>query len=310
MDTDEERRSTEQALQEWEGCEDEPGPDDPEVATVSGGLWLTWLADALRAGGCRVREEPGWRTRGHGGMVVVRGVLCHHTGSAAMPGSRNVVRDGRSDLPGPLAQLTLDPDGTFSVIAAGQCWHPGRGGPLLDCPRDSGSPYLIGIEGVSNGSYWTDAQRREYSRGVAALLRKLGARTAEGWVAGHKEWAPGRKVDPGNWPMNEFRAEVNRHLRGGPTEEDFMASLSEADQRELLTKTREIHKQLFGPWETWRWNVDGQEKLSLVDIARGLDRTVNSRYTLDGRPSTGPETSTGHVLNIAAEAGGDDPKAP
>ncbi len=157
-----------------------------------------------------------------------------------MPGSRNVVRDGRADLRGPLAHLTLDPDGTFSFIAAGQCWHPGRGGPLLDCPRDNGSPYLIGIEGVSNGSYWTPEQRREYPRGVAALLRYLGAKTAEGWVAEHAEWAPGRKPDMGNWDPNDMRREVNRHLRGAPTEEDFMG-LSDAEQRELLDKVRAVH---------------------------------------------------------------------
>ncbi|MFN2496618.1 MAG: N-acetylmuramoyl-L-alanine amidase, partial [Pseudonocardiaceae bacterium] len=216
-DGDRERSSVERALREWHGCEEADEPDEDQPLTAGGGLWLTWLADALRAGGCRVREEPGWRTRGHGGMVTVRGVLAHHTGSAGMPGSRNVVRDGRADLPGPLAQLTLDPDGTFSVIAAGQCWHPGRGGPLLDCPRDSGSPYLIGIEGVSNGSYWTDAQRREYPRGIAALLRRLGAKSAEGWVAEHAEWAPGRKPDVGNWDPGDLRREVNRHLHGAPT---------------------------------------------------------------------------------------------
>ncbi len=245
-DTAEERRSTEQALREWEGCEDEPDPanlEDPETPSITGSIWLTWIPDALRAGGCRVREEPGARTRGHGGMIAGRGILVHHTGSAAMPGSRIVVRDGRSDLPGPLAQLTLDPDGTFSVIAAGQCWHPGRGGPLLDCPRDGGSPYLIGIEGVSNGRDWTDAQRREYPKGVAAIVRRLGGKTAEGWVAGHKEWAPSRKVDPGNWSMDDFRAEVNRHLRGAPTEEDFMASLSDAEKKDWYVKLSEIHQR-------------------------------------------------------------------
>jgi len=175
-------------------------------------------------------------------MIEVRGILVHHTGSAGMPGSRNVVRDGRADLRGPLAHLTLDPDGTFSFIAAGQCWHPGRGGPLLDCPRDNGSGYLIGIEGVSDGTRWTDAQRREYPKGVAAIVRRLGGKTAEGWVAGHREWAPRRKVDPGNWPMDDFRAEVNRHLRGAPTQEEgFMARLNDAEQREMLDKTRAIH---------------------------------------------------------------------
>jgi len=238
-DADEERLSTEQALREWEGCEDEPDTADladPDTPSITGGLWLGWLADALRAGGCRVREEPGWRTRGHGGMVAVRGLLVHHTGSAAMPGARNVVRDGHSNLRGPLAHLTPEPDGTISVLAAGQCWHAGLGGPMLDCPRDQGAPFLIGFEGISNGTFWTDAQRREYPKAAAAILRRLGAKSAEGWVAGHKEWAPRRKVDPGNWSMDDFRAEVNRHLRGAPTEEDDM----DADQDRML---REIHQQ-------------------------------------------------------------------
>lgn len=40
---------------------------------------LTWLADALRAAGCRVVECDGWKERGHGDMLNVVGVLCHHT---------------------------------------------------------------------------------------------------------------------------------------------------------------------------------------------------------------------------------------
>lgn len=271
---DEQRQSTEQALLEWAGCEEQPDTADLSAPTISGGLYLTWLADALRKGGCRVREEPGWRTRGHGGMIVVRGVLVHHTGSAAMPGSRSVVRDGRSDLPGPLAQLTLDPDGTFSVIAAGQCWHPGRGGPLLDCPANNGSPYLIGIEGVSNGTYWTDAQRREYPRGVAALLRHLGAKRAEGWVAEHAEWAPGRKPDVGNWDPNDMRREANRHLQG-TAERTFLPMLNDAEQKELLDKVRAVYAEATKPLD---WTHHHSEP---VDNHYG--HTVGTRKQLNAR---------------------------
>jgi hypothetical protein len=170
---------------------------------------LTWLADALRAGGCRVIEQAGWKQRGHGQMGLVTGVLCHHTGGG---GSNDwtIVQNGRSDLPGPLAHMTLERDGSFRVIAAGQCWHAGAGGPLLAAPKNNGNEHLIGIEGVCNGRDWTDAQREAYPRGVAALLRHESLKADR--CAGHKEWAPGRKPDPGNWDMGAFRNAVSSHL--------------------------------------------------------------------------------------------------
>lgn len=85
---------------------------------------MLWIADALRAEGCQVIETAGWRDRGHGDMGDIRGVLTHHTGGG---GSNDwiIVRDGRPDLAGPLAQLTLELDGSFRVIAVGVCWHAG-----------------------------------------------------------------------------------------------------------------------------------------------------------------------------------------
>ncbi len=271
----------------WTPCEDHDDPD-PDVQVAQGSLWLTWLADALRAGGCKVREEPGWRTRGHGGMISVKGVLVHHTGSAGMPGSRNVVRDGRSDLRGPLAQLTLDPDGTFSVIAAGQSWHPGQGGPLLGVPANNGSPYLIGIEGVSDGQRWTDAQRREYPKGVAALLRHIRAPKAEGWVAGHKEWAPTRKWDPGAWDMNQFRAEVNRHLHGGTQEEDDM---------DFNTR----HKNYYGQEVDFGFQINHMDR-EINTLRTRLDETANAILELEAAQKARDE-------RIISLLGGDNPKA-
>src|SRR4051794_26135385 len=90
---------------------------------------LSWLAEVLEDAGVKVAEQPGWRTRGHGDMVNVRGVMCHHTAGSTkgnMP-SLGVITNGRSDLPGPLAQLGLGRDGTFYVVAAGRANHAGRG---------------------------------------------------------------------------------------------------------------------------------------------------------------------------------------
>src|SRR5215475_8543429 len=90
-------------------------------------------------------SDLGWETRGRGEMGTVKGVMCHHTSGAPtgnMP-SLGVVTNGRSDLPGPLAQLCLGRDGTFFVVAAGRCNHAGLGNWQ---GLTSGNSYLIGIE--------------------------------------------------------------------------------------------------------------------------------------------------------------------
>ncbi len=90
---------------------------------------LTWLDDTLRKADLKVIEEPGWQTRGHGDMGATQGVICHHTAGPRVGNSPSlkVVRDGRANLSGPLAQLFLARDGTYHVIAAGKAYHAGAG---------------------------------------------------------------------------------------------------------------------------------------------------------------------------------------
>lgn len=40
---------------------------------------LTDLADILKKAGLKVVEVAGWKTRGHGVMSSVKGIICHHT---------------------------------------------------------------------------------------------------------------------------------------------------------------------------------------------------------------------------------------
>lgn len=174
-------------------------------------MWLNDLAAAARGSGLTVNESSGWQSRDHGAMSGVRGVICHHTGSSGS-GAWTVVRDGRTGLAGPLAQLTLERDGSVRVISHGQSWHAGTGSwPSIG--RNNGNTWLIGIECVYNGSDITDAQRDAYPRLVAALCRHY--RLAVGNVIGHKEWAPGRKVDPGKIDMPSFRRAVQTLVNGG-----------------------------------------------------------------------------------------------
>jgi peptidoglycan hydrolase-like protein with peptidoglycan-binding domain len=61
-----------------------------------------------------------------------------------MPSLR-VLIEGRSNLPGPLAQLGLGRDGTCYVIAAGRCNHAGAG---LWQGVSTGNSSFIGTEAV------------------------------------------------------------------------------------------------------------------------------------------------------------------
>jgi hypothetical protein len=178
---------------------------------------MTDIAAILRDAGLPVREVPGWQSRGHGAMGPVLGVLCHHTAGAASGNypSERIVVNGRPGLAGPLAQLGLARDGTWIVIAAGQAWHAGTGS-MSWVPGRRGNTHLIGIEAESVGTRddWTPQQRAGYPRGVATLLEAFGLPASR--AIGHKEWAPGRKIDPAYWDMRAFRAEVARLMAGGP----------------------------------------------------------------------------------------------
>jgi len=174
---------------------------------------LTGLADILRGAGVNVVEVAGWKTRGHGVMSSVKGIVVHHTAGPASGDypSLGVVRDGTSSLAGPLAQLGLGRTGTWFVIAAGRCYHAGS---TID---DSiyGNSNAIGIEAEGTGlpatdsghGHWPEVQYQSYVKGVKALQKAYGVATAR--VLGHKEAAvpKGRKIDP-NFSMAEFRTKL------------------------------------------------------------------------------------------------------
>lgn len=177
---------------------------------------LTWLPGVLLEAGLKVAEEPGWESRGVGEMGDVAGVICHHTAgprNGVMPSLRTL-RDGRSDLRGPLAQIGLGRDGTCFIIAAGRCNHAGAGSWQ---GITSGNSRFIGIEAENTGGAddtpWPDVQMQAYQHAVAAILRHIGRPAT--FCAGHKEYAlpTGRKPDP-DFDMVAFRAAVASILDG------------------------------------------------------------------------------------------------
>lgn len=180
---------------------------------------LIWLPEVLQQAGLKVAKVEGWEDRGRGEMGQVFGVICHHTAGPRhgnMPSLRTITK-GRSNLPGPLAQLGLGRDGTYYVVAAGRCNHAGRGS-WQDHPN--GNSNFIGIEaentGLSNDLPWPAVQMDAYHRGVAAILTH--AQRSYVNCCGHKEYAlpHGRKSDP-SFDMRPFRLAVQAIMEGaGP----------------------------------------------------------------------------------------------
>lgn len=175
---------------------------------------VTNLPDVVRGAGLKVIVESGYDTRNHGELEGLRGLVLHHTGSSGSS-AWQVVRDGRPDLEGPLAQMTLERDGTVRVISSGVCWHAGTG-TWPSIGTNVGNAYCLGIECVYNGSDITAEQRRVYPILAAALCRAYGIPV--GNVIGHREWATpaGRKSDPGQIDLPAFRRTVQALVNGAP----------------------------------------------------------------------------------------------
>lgn len=195
---------------------------------------LIWLPHVLKTAGLKVAVVPGWEDRSvmsknstpvDVGEIV--GVICHHTVGPKignMPSLRTLIH-GRSDLPGPLAQLGLGRDGTYYVIAAGKCNHAGKG---IWKEFVNGNTNFIGIEaentGGANDFPWPEVQMDAYQRGVAAILKQIG-RPAE-FCAGHKEYAlpKGRKPDT-SFDMVSFRSSVAAILNGSASVSTLIPSI-------------------------------------------------------------------------------------
>ncbi len=196
-------------------------PTTPEVPVT----WTgdpTWLEDVLRpALGDRLKTLPGWQNRGHGDFKDIRGVMVHHTGNSRE--TAQSIANGRPDLPGPLSNLHIAPDGTVTIVAVGVCWHAGSGSyPWL--PTNNANWHMIGIECAwptirADGSYdsaerWPDAQIIAMRATCAALATKLGVPATR--VIGHKEYAGAAqgKWDPGNLDTRWFQGEVQKDMDG------------------------------------------------------------------------------------------------
>lgn len=234
-----------------------------------------WLPHKIAEYGVPVKLVSGWETRGSS-VFNPQGVVCHHTASAA--GSDHpalgIVTHGRSDLPGPLAQVLLARNGDAYIVASGRANHAGSGGYR----GLYGNSSVLGIEAENNGvgEPWSQNQIRSYHRICAAMCSAIGRDAS--WVCGHKEWTS-RKIDPAGINMNDFRVFVQQVIITGGDDIMTEAQMNKLgdwmqDQRELL------YKDLTGPKSPIMKALFANRKLeekrmqAIVDEA-GLDLDIS-----------------------------------
>lgn len=172
---------------------------------------VSWIPDVLRNAGLTVIEYGQPRGRGKG-LSSVQAVVVHDTVTTrSWTDERvaNLLRAGRPEVPGPLAQLGPDRQGRMWVIADGRCNHNGFG---------SHGNNTIGIETFCAGGLrgqeepWNNNQYEVNVIATAAILKQLGLPASR--ALGHKETDPQRKIDPFGIDMEGFRRDVVEALHG------------------------------------------------------------------------------------------------
>jgi hypothetical protein len=201
---------------------------------------ITWLAGTLRAAGLEVVEHAGWESRAVGGTWSPRFGIVHATAAPAGQDDDvqvRVVRDGRADLDGPIANACVDRRGVWHVLAAGRCntTKVGTSGPYAG----QGNSGALGVEACNDNRSepWPAVQYDAYVRGWAAICRRLGWSATQ--LRGHKEHTPGRKSDP-TFGMHAFRELVQAILNG----EDDDVSAQDVWTADLIP--------VQGKTETWQ----------------------------------------------------------
>ena len=137
--------------------------------------------------------------------------------------ARLIAELGNGTTPPPLSQCWVDTAGRWHLLASGRANHAGIGDGWGRIRANNGNADAIGIETDHTvGEAWPPALLTSLRRGTAVLLRHLGASAGDA-LAGHKEYAPARKIDPAGLNM----AAERRAVAAINPEEDDMSWLTE-----------------------------------------------------------------------------------
>jgi len=162
------------------------------------------------------------------------GVMYHHTVTGDTEGALKLLRDGRSDLPGPLCQVGIRKNGVCVVLTNGRANHAGKGSQTVlnevrankavsgDAGKrgltDSvnGNGFFYGFEMLNMGDGrdpYPQAQIDAMLRAGAAIIKAAGWNNQNRAIH-HREWTR-RKIDM-SW-RGDLRGGVGRFLTTTPT---------------------------------------------------------------------------------------------
>lgn len=228
---------------------------------------LDHLDTALFIAGLNVARVPGWQTRRRPGPFMPLGVLLHDTVGAKTGDapSLDVVINGRPDLNGPLYQVLIARSGRIHLVAAGRTNNAGEGGPIGPIPGDTGNRHLVGIGFENAGGIieqpYTPAQLDVGPIVCAAVLDLIGAPRSRCW--GHKEYAPGRKIDPWALDMNNWRFVVAATQIGQPTMPTYEQRIATAALKlQTLLLAHQVDLGTTGPTNDGRDSDPGPRTLN------------------------------------------------
>ena len=203
------------------------------------GIYLTWLADVLRANGLTVIDSgygiDGWenRARSSGGFPETPlGVQWHHTASSTSP-ENDIAWQIYGCDDAPVGNMLLARDGSIWLVAAGAANTAGKGGPLSlsrgTIPLDSANTRTVAIEVANNGvgENWPEVQINSYFIASNAINAQLGNLPSDvfshalgsgnGWTdrkidpatadAVQGPWKPRAVNSSGTWSLDDIRAE-------------------------------------------------------------------------------------------------------
>lgn len=152
------------------------------------------------------------------------GTMGHHIATRRTQGKTPglaLIKTGRADLPGPLANGYGGFDQVARIICMAWANHPGQGGPwtfpTATVPANNGRPYIFGweFEGGIDAADFTDSYREFMARCHRGTLAWLDL--DEQSHIEHKTWAPNRKIDRLGYTLTQARNEITRITPKGDT---------------------------------------------------------------------------------------------
>jgi hypothetical protein len=282
------------------------------------------LVKRLKDEGVTVHEVRNWRehNRNHrGAWGPVHGVLIHHTVTGPGTDVVNLIYDGHSTLPGPLATGCITKDGVVHLTGNGRANHAGGGdGDVLQAVIDEsygdrppvtnqhdgsagavdGNARFYGWECENRGDGRDPWPREQY---VAMVKATAAICRGHGWghksAIGHLEWSDW-KVDPRGIDMTDFRRDLAACLvfPAGQWEGDNDVALNDDDVRKVADAV--VAKLIAGGGMLENSDLDRVWARDVIPAARPPYNNPDY-YGADGKTVANPTWTAKYAVNTTVE---------